>query len=104
MSLPPIPVFELIMGIVIIVGGIEYLVVERGRIRPRERREPTTGHRAAICMTVSRAPSGASCCSTLVGPFGAYPELAGATSSLVALSGGITNRNFLVTASDAGDR
>ena len=31
-SLPPIPVFELIMGVVIIVGLIYYLVVERGRI------------------------------------------------------------------------
>jgi amino acid transporter len=31
-SLPPIPVFELIMGVVIIVGLVYYLVVERGRI------------------------------------------------------------------------
>lgn len=31
-SLPPIPVFELIMGIVIIVGVVYYLVAERGRI------------------------------------------------------------------------
>ncbi len=31
-SLPPIPVFELIMGIVLIVGFLYYLLAERGRI------------------------------------------------------------------------
>jgi thiamine kinase-like enzyme len=41
---------------------------------------------------------------TLVGALGRLPELAGRDLTLVPLSGGITNRNFLVTASGTEDR
>ncbi len=40
----------------------------------------------------------------LVGAMQRVPELAGRTLHLAALSGGITNRNFLVTAEGAADR
>ncbi len=40
----------------------------------------------------------------LVAAMQRVPELAGRELRLTVLSGGITNRNFLVTASDAGDR
>jgi thiamine kinase-like enzyme len=41
---------------------------------------------------------------TLVGALGRLPELAGRDLALTPLSGGITNRNFLVTASGTDDR
>jgi amino acid transporter len=43
-SLPPIPIFELIMGVTILVGLIYYLVVERGRIsREKVEADAATG-------------------------------------------------------------
>jgi hypothetical protein len=40
----------------------------------------------------------------LVGALGRIPELAGAELTLTALSGGITNRNFLITVAGRPDR
>ena len=40
----------------------------------------------------------------LVGALGHIPELAGAELTLTALSGGITNRNFLITVAGRPDR
>jgi thiamine kinase-like enzyme len=53
---------------------------------------------------VTDAPLRGELRDTLVDALGRLPELAGRELTLVPLSGGITNRNFLVTASATADR
>jgi len=53
---------------------------------------------------VSEAPLRGELYDTLVGALGRLPELAGRDLTLVALSGGITNRNFLVSAPGTSER
>ena len=53
---------------------------------------------------MSEAPLRGELYDTLVGALGRLPELAGRDLTLVALSGGITNRNFLVSAAGTDDR
>jgi thiamine kinase-like enzyme len=53
---------------------------------------------------VSEAPLRGELYDTLVGALGRLPELAGRDLTLVALSGGITNRNFLVSAAGTDER
>ena len=55
-------------------------------------------------MTVAEPPLHGELRDQLVAAMGRVPELAGADLTLTALSGGITNRNFLVTLSGRRDR
>ena len=68
----------------------------RSRLTPRPARR-----RSGRCP---RRPSAASCTTRSSRALGRLPELAGRDLTLVALSGGITNRNFLVSAAGTPER
>ena len=107
-GLPAWPVFETLVGLILVAGAIYYARRRSAAAPSRSRPTPRPARRVIGVARDRRTPSPAGLrgelCDDWSGRMQRVPELAGRELTLTALSGGITNRNFLVDAAGTDER